>query len=113
MRTTTVFSANNQSSQLCQIRLTRREAAFYVNTIYASGAWSGGSLAFFVSPDGGVTLIPLTSTPGGTGIALTANGMIGSQFGHPSNNTQTSTLWATITGASTPNVTVLVDDNNQ
>lgn len=113
MRTVTSFTANNQSTLICQIRKTRREESFYINTIYAYGTFGGGTLAFFVSPDGGTTKIALTSSPGGTGISLTANGMIGNQFGHPSTNTQTASLWATITGATSPSITVLVDDNNQ
>lgn len=113
MRNSTIFSANNQSSQICEIKKTRREAAFYVNTIIAYGTWGSGTLAFSVSPDNGTTKIPLTSTPGGTGISLTANGMVGSQFGHSSSNTQSLTIWATLTGASSPSLIVLVDDNNQ
>ena len=113
MRNITTFTANNQSSQICEIRKTRRDASFYINTIYVQGTFGGGTLAFYVSIDGGVTKIPLTSSPGGTGITLTANGTIGNQFGHPAANTQTATMWATITGATSPSVTVVVDDNNQ
>jgi hypothetical protein len=113
MRILTSFTANNQSTQICEIKKTRREASFYINTILAYGTFGSGSLAFYVSPDGGTTKIPLTNSPGGTGIALTANGMIGNQFGHSSSNTQTMTMWATLTGATSPSLIVLVDDNNQ
>ncbi len=113
MRNTTVFSANNQSSQICEIKKTRRESSFYINTILAYGTWSSGTLSFYISPDGGTTKVALTSTPGGTGITLTANGMIGNQFGHSSSNNQSLTMWATLTGASSPSLIVIVDDNNQ
>ena len=112
MRNITAFTTN-ATQQIAEIRKTRREESFYVNTIYAYGTYGGGTLAFYVSPDRGTTLIPLTSSPGGTGISLTANGMIGGQFGHPSTNLQTSTLYATLSGATNPNIMIVVDDNNQ
>lgn len=112
MLQTTSFTANNQSSQIATAKKLNREITQYLVTILAYGTFGGGTIAFYLSPDGGTTKIPLTPSMGGTAISLTANGMGVITTGHPSSNTDTLTMWATITGATSPSVTVKCYDNN-
>lgn len=118
MKTTTVFSANNQTSLLAMVKKIRREVTEYLATILvyittgSSQTFGGGTLELYLSPDGGTTLIPLTAQVGGSPLTFTANGMAVFTTGHASNNTDTLQLWGKVTGATSPNFNVAVLDNN-
>ena len=111
MPTTTMNITSNGSVNLSYLRKAR-EHTQYVSLLLAYGTWGGGTLAFFLSPDNGTTKIPLTQTPGGTGISLTANGMAVITLGTPNTNTDQLQLWATLSGATNPSITVKNYDNN-
>lgn len=117
MQTILFAGATANTSQMLTYLHKSREHNQYTSLILAygtaNGAWSG-TLAFYISPDSGTTKIPLTSSPGGTGITLTANGMAVITLGTPNTNfaTQQLQIWVTQSGATTPNITVSNYDNN-
>lgn len=118
MKTLTTFTANNQVSLLATVKKIRREITEYLATILvytttgSSQTFGSGTLALYLSPDGGTTLIPMTSSAGGTPLSFTANGMAVFTTGHPSNNNDTLGLYGKVTGATSPNFNVMILDNN-
>lgn len=118
MKQLTVFSANNQVSQLATVKKINHALTEYIATVLVyittgSGQTFGsGTLALYLSPDGGTTLIPMTSSAGGSALSFTANGMAVFTSGHPSHNTDPLTVWGKVTGATAPNFNVAVYDNN-
>lgn len=87
-----------------------RGANNWMATIYAYGTWGGGTITWKVSTDGGTTKIPM-KTISGTSMTSNANDEFGTNRGNPGKNTETTNLYATMAGSSTPSVTVDVDDN--
>lgn len=112
MKTQVNFTSST-SLLIAIIRKNHRDLTQYISTILAWGTWGGGTLALFLSPDGGTTKIPLTPSPGGTAVTFAANGMCVITTGTPSNNTDTLELWATLSGATSPNLNVANYDNNK
>lgn len=110
MKYTTVFSANNQNSKLCDVFRRRGDSASFLATLLVSGTFSSGTLAYYVSPDAGVTQIPLKDLTG-SAITSTANDMVNINLGNGSHLGDQPSIWATITGAGTPTVTVNTYDN--
>jgi len=82
----------------------------YKANVYAKGAWGSGTLKLQWSPDGGTTKIDVTDL---TYVVptLTANGSLPIEFGKP-NMTSTVYLYAVLSGATGPSLTVGVIDNN-
>lgn len=107
---TVTFTTN--STQLISYLRKAREHTQYLSLILAYGTFGGGTLSFYLSPDNGTTLIPLTQSPGATGISLTSNGMAVITLGTPGTNLDQLQLWATLTGGTASNITVKNYDNN-
>jgi hypothetical protein len=118
MKVLTNITVNNQAYLLATIKKMREGVTEYIATILAyittgsSQTFGGGTLNLYLSPDGGTTLIPLTAQAGGSALTFTANGMAVFTTGHPSNNTDTLQLYGKMTGATSPNLNVVVLDNN-
>ena len=113
MAKTTVTFASNTTLLIQQIKKINRELDNFTATVLAYGTFGGGTLAFYLSPDGGTTLIPLTAAIGGTGFSCTANAMFELVSGHASTNTDLFGLYATMSGATSPSVVVASYDNNK
>lgn len=114
MKTLTNFTTTQGTTpqRLATIARPNRDSNNYVATVLLWGTFGSGTLALFVSPDNGTTLIPLTSSPGGTAISFTALGMVLLNFGHTNRNTDIPMqLWGTLTGATAQNLNVGVYDN--
>ena len=111
MPTTTTTLTADGSVLIAYLRKARVHTQ-YLGTEYAYGTFGGGTLSFYLSPDGGTTKIPLTLTPGGTGVALTSDGTVVYTLGTPSTNSTQITLWATLAGSSGASITILHCDNN-
>lgn len=103
------FSANAANVYLCDLH-RRRDADFYVASFFAAGTFGGGTVTLFVSLDKGATFIPLMPS-GGTAVSFVGAGMVLTNFGNPSSNTDSIQFYATLAGATSPNVTVSVYDN--
>ena len=111
MKTLVNFVAN-ATQAIATIRVQNRDKVNYVATILVYGTFGGGTLALFLSPDNGTTLIPLTGSPGGSAASFNANGMLQLNCGFPVANTDTLKLYATLSGATSPNLNVVNYDNN-
>ena len=111
MPTSTISITNNESVLIANLRKAR-EHTQYLALILAYGTFGGGTLSFYLSPDNGNTLIPLTQSPGAQGISLTSNGEAVITLGTPSTNLEQLQLWATMAGATSPNITIKNYDNN-
>lgn len=105
---TTVTS--NAAYYVATIR-RRRDAWSYLATLLAFGTWGGGSLSWQLSPDAGATLLPLKDLSGNA-LVSNSNDSFNSQFGNTVNNNDSLQIWVTMAGATNPNVTVRIDDNN-
>lgn len=86
---------------------------YYQMTIVTSGTFGGGTVAFFVSPDNGVTQIPLKIAAGTPYVATAPDYLNFSNFGgsNQQNPNKQLSFWATVTGATNPNINVTVFDN--
>lgn len=111
MKTRTNFTANAGPILLQEIQQPNHQHGNWTGTVLLSGAFGAGTMALFLSPDKGTTLIPLTSTPGGTAISFTAAGMVLINSGFPNRNFDTLGLYGTLSGATAPNLNVDVYDN--
>lgn len=80
-------------------------------TICATGTWSSGTLTFYLSPDRGTTKPALTDLVGSS-ISLTSDGCfgpveLGKYFASPLQ------IYATMSGATSPNIKIATSDNNR
>jgi hypothetical protein len=88
----------------------------YAASIYVGGDFDSGTVALYVSPDNGATLYPLKDDSG-TAISVTDDEVFFITLGGgqgDSNNANPNLreqIWAEITGAGTPSVTVTVNSN--
>lgn len=82
----------------------------YYGTIIAAGTFGGGTLTFTVSPDGGATKVPMKDITGNV-TSLTAGGMANVPFGVGSRIDDGIQVFATMTGSTTPSVTVSIFSN--
>lgn len=114
MKRRTTFTATTAATQIAGVTRPNRNINNYIATIMVSGTnFGGGSVNLFLSPDRGVTLIPLTTTPGGSAVAFTAQGSVLLNLGTPNRNTDTLDIYASVTGATAPApINVDVYDNN-
>ena len=108
-----LLTAQNTPMLVQQVKKINRELNNFIATILAYGTFGGSTLNFYLSPDGGTTLIPITPAPGGTAATLTANGMLQLNIGHPSTNSDLFGIYAQLTGGSGATVTVASYDNNR
>lgn len=84
---------------------------YWTATIFTTGTFGGGTVAYTVSPDNGVTSIPLKNSAG-TAYTATANDYQSSgNLGGSNNNSGDFSIWATLTGSTGATVTVTVFDN--
>lgn len=105
---------DNGSVYICHVR-RRRDATYWIGTILVygtpgGGTFGSGTITWNLSPDNGVTLIPMKDLSGNT-ITSTAADNFNTTLGNPHNNDQNLTVYATMAGATNPNVTALLYDN--
>jgi len=79
-------------------------------SIYISGNFGAGTVTLFTSPDNGTTLIPATNSSG-VAFSTTTNAMTDISLGFARNLQGKITVWATLAGATAPNLNVAVFDN--
>ncbi len=106
---TSVITANGNTFLCNAIR--RNDAEWFGFGILARGTFGGGTLSFFVSDDDGATLIPLKDLTR-SAITFTGNDYIdGDIRGTTSTNSDVFEIWATLSGATSPSITVNIRDN--
>lgn len=80
----------------------------YMATIMVSGTWGGGTIAWKVSPDGGTTKLTMKDASG-TAYASTADDNFTINLGN--GDTESPQFYASLTGATSPSLTITVFDN--
>lgn len=105
-RTTTTITANG-ATEIARIT----SSVLYKATISIYGTWSSGTATIQMSVDGGTTKVDLEATVG-TAFSATANKIFNlSETVMRGDNTTPVILYATLSGAGSPSLTVKVDDN--
>lgn len=109
-KTSITLTAQNTATKVCPVRKAR-EHWMWLGTLTAQGTWGGSTLAWYVSFDSGVTLIPIKDITD-TLVSFTSNASINIQLGTSRNNTDEPQIWAELSGGSGANLTVSVFDGN-
>jgi hypothetical protein len=111
MKTLVNFTVNSTPT-LLNIVQRRRTSDGYQATILAYGTWGGATLAYYLSPDAGVTLIALKDLSGNA-ITSTGNDNVNINLGNSSHNNDRLQVWGQITGGGgSQNINVAIYDNN-
>ncbi len=108
MRYTTTFSADG-SNLLCKA-VKAANVTNWLGSFMAGGGFGGGTLTMQVSPDGGVTKHTVKDVNGAL-VSLTAAGMFTAPLGNGSTNANDLEVYATLTGATGPTLSVQLYDN--
>ncbi len=105
------ITADTTGTFVCNVVKKRSQPDFgYTIMAYGSG-FGGGTVAWFVSPDAGTTLIAMTDWTD-TAVSMTANKMFKGSLDTGSHNTDKLSIYVKMTGSTTPSVTAAVYDNN-
>lgn len=103
--------ATTTGTQIGTVQHGNRALAQWSALVLASGTWGSGTLTLAISPDGGTTLITLKDKLGNA-ISLTGNGYANIEVcGFSNLNASALTIWAVLAGATSPNLNVIVADN--
>lgn len=105
---TAVIDAN-ESVEICTVsRGTDMDA--YETTVFATGTFGSGTLTLQASPDGGTTKVTLKDV-GGTTVSITADDVYNIRLGYAGKLGEEIKIYATMQGATNPNVVVTAFDN--
>lgn len=106
------ITADTTGTFVCNVK-KKRGLHSYKYTIMAYGSTFGsGTVAWFVSPDSGTTLIAMTDLTD-TALTMTANKMFDGELGGvSSHNNDVLSIYVKMTGSTSPSVTAVVYDNN-
>lgn len=99
----------NESVFICDVRRIVEKPMFKA-TIAVSGSFGGGTVTLQMSPDGGTTKINLRDVTG-TIASITANDAYNIELGYGSTNGDNIKLYASMAGATAPDVDIAVFDN--
>lgn len=83
----------------------------WAGLVFAYGTWGGGTLAFKWSPDGGTTKINLPNTQN-TAVSFSADNSARSDMLTGKNQSDKIKIYAVLTGATSPSLTIGYYDNN-
>lgn len=110
-RYTTVIISSNASAKLCNIH-RRRPAYAFIATVLVSGTFGGGTVALGVSPDNGTTIFPIKDETGNAQSVTALGAMLTKPLGDSNSNGDGLSLWVTVSGATSPNISINTFDNN-
>lgn len=102
--------ASNTTVYICDIN-KKRDLTTWNAGVMVYGSFGGGTVGLFISPDGGTTKIAMYDASG-VAITSTANDDYTICFGGGATNSDAPKLYATMSGATAPSVTVAIYDNN-
>jgi len=89
----------------------RNQASSYMATVNAGGTWGGGTITWKASFDGGSTKYTLKDQSGADVTSL-ANDMFNVNMGNGTTLTDAPILYASMSGSTSPSLTVTVVENN-
>lgn len=104
------ITADTTGTFVCNV-VKKRGMPDYNYTIEGYGTFGSGTLAWFVSPDNGTTLIAMTDLTD-VALSMTTNKMYKGSLNTGSKNTDRQSIWVKMTGSTAPSVTAAVYDNN-
>lgn len=104
------FAANGALTYISDV-IKPRNATEYYATAVISGTIGGGTLTMFISHDGGTTKTALSDSVG-TVISETVPATVNIKLGVGSKLADNPKLYATLAGATTPDLDVTIFDNN-
>lgn len=108
-RTTQTLLANGTLA-LGAVR-KKRDLDSWTGLFVAYGTWGSGTLTWQFSPDGGTTKLTIKDLSGND-ITSTADDNFLTNFATGSSNDDPIFLYATLAGATNPNIKVIVYDNS-
>lgn len=108
---TASLSAQNTNTKLFTVHKPRNGSDSCTFTVAVSGTFGTGTVTINISPDAGVTLIPLAPISGTSG-AFTANGAMTFKVGNGDTNSGAPAIYASIATAINPSITITAYDNN-
>jgi hypothetical protein len=99
----------NESVEICSVsRGTDMDA--YEVTVFATGAFGSGTVTIQASPDGGTTKVTLKDV-GGTTVSITQDDVYNIRLGYAGKLGEEIKLYATMQGATDPDVAITAFDN--
>ena len=99
----------NGTYYICDI-FCRPDATNYLATLYASGTFGSGTIAWNWSPDAGTTLLPIRDLSGNA-LTSTGNDSFNTQFGNATGNQAKPQIYAVLSGATSPSIKIGALDN--
>lgn len=110
MKYTTQITAQNTYKYLCTIR-KKRDLVNWMGAMLAYGTWGGGTVTWYISPDGGTTKIPWKDISGNS-YSATADDNFTTNWGRGSTNNDMPQIYVGIGAATNPSITIECYDNN-
>lgn len=100
----------NGATYICDV-IKKRDFRTWDAGVIAAGAFGGGTITMGISPDNGVTIVPMMDAAG-VPITSTANDDFTLTFGGTAKNNDHAKIYATMAGSTAPNVNLYLYDNN-
>ncbi len=109
---TKAITADTTGVYVCNVKKKRDQPSYKYTIMGYGSSFGGGTLAWFISPDSGTTLIAMTDLTD-TALTMTTNKMFDGELGGVSSNiNDVLQIWVKMTGSTNPVVTAVVYDNN-
>jgi hypothetical protein len=106
------FTADVALTKVCTVNRRRDAQAWEATAIVYGSAFGGGTVTLFVSPDAGVTKVPLRDYVSGTAVSIaTAGAMAFLRLGSGGTNTDELIIYATLAGSTAPSLVLAIFDN--
>lgn len=105
------LTATNTNAYLFTVHKPRNGSDACTFTVGAYGTFGGGTLAVNISPDNGVTLLPLAPINGASP-SITAAGAYTFKCGNGDKNGDAPKIYVSTTGGTTPTLQLVAWDNN-
>ncbi len=110
MKYTATINTQNTTVYLCTIK-KKRDLGSWLGAMLIYGTFGGGTVTWYISPDGGITLIPWKDISGSTYVSK-VNENFTTNWGNGSTNSDMPQIYIGIGTATNPNITIDCYDNN-
>lgn len=108
---TLTFNANAADQKVMTVKIPGTATEWFANS-YVYGTFGGGTVTLFASPDGGTTKIALKDAISGTAISVATTAAMNTiRLGSGSKLDDNIGIYATLSGATNPSLTVAIFDN--
>lgn len=107
---TTTLTAQNTYAYLCTIK-KKRDLVNWEGYMLAYGTFGGGTVTWYLSPDGGTTKIAWKDISGNS-YTSTADDNFATMWGRGSTNNDMPQVYVGIGAATSPSITIACYDNN-